>query len=790
MKKLILCYSFCLFCSLLISSIIEIKQDGTGDYLTIQEGINASAYFDTVLVYPGTYYENIDYLGKRITVASLELTSGDENYITSTVINGNQTGSCVRFHSGEYNAVLQGLSLTNGSGDHHYYTICGGGIQICEYSTVYIIDCKIYENHTETGAGIYIRHSNVYLQGTRIKNNYADTSGGGILIRDESHLHFQDENRSSIYNNYAGSGCDIFAVEELHDMDNIHVVLDTFSVAEPQYYFANYIADENLFTFDILNGYIEPVNHDIYVSTDGDDNNSGLSPEEPMKTITHAIHQIYPDSLNPKTIYIASGTYTRSLNGQIFPLSGKKYVNLIGEDMETTILDDEFISSLLIFDPSNGNSKINNITFEKTQNDINLPAIWAYRANNIIIENVIIQNCIGNERVAMHLSKCNNLTFKNVEIKNNLANEDHAGVQILGDQDFYFEDCRFENNISLGADGEWNFNNALRVNSDRDIILDNCEFIGNQDYTYHGRGVFSLGRNANPVAGTNFQVTNCLIQDNIGYNDEMLSLISCVDGNAEITNCTFVNNTGNYSTISAVGNVNMTNNIFCNNTPYEISVPNLTNEDVITTLNVSHCNIQNGINGINNEGNVNTINWLEGNIDEDPLFLNEGTNPYQLSTLSPCIDAGTPDTTGLYLPPWDLLYNQRVWDGNEDGTAIIDMGCYEFGAPAYDDSLSVEDNIQSSILNTQLWNFPNPFKRSTTICFSNTQTGDIKLEIFNIKGQKVKTLIDCYMSPGKSEVYWNGKDANGKRVSDGVYFYRLNIDDETKVVRKMVVLSR
>ena len=787
MKKFILCSSFCLFCSLLFSTIIEIKQDGTGDYPSIQQGINAAVYFDTVLVHPGTYYENIDYLGKRITVASLELTTGDRSYINSTIINGNQDGSCVKFQSGELNAVLRGFSITNGSGEYHYNTICGGGIQVTDYSTVYIINCKIYDNHTETGAGIYIRHSNVYMQGTSIRNNYAITSGGGILIRNSSQIYFDEENRCNLYSNYAGSGIDILAAEELDDMENINVVLDTFSVSEPQYYFANYIADESLFSFDVLNGNIEPVNHDLYVSPDGDDSNSGLSSEEPMKTITHALHKIFPDSLNPKTIHLAPGSYSRSENDQIFPLSGKKYVNLIGEDMETTILDDENTSRLFNISPSNGNNVVKNITFKNCHM---FTAVRVSRSNNIIFDNITITDCISESYVAFSSYKCSNLLFENVEITNNLANEDNAGAKVSGGQDYYFYNCRFANNISLGADGEWNFNNALRVNSDRDIIINNCEFIGNQDYTYHGRGVFSLGRNANPVAGTNFQVTNCLIQDNIGYNDEMLSLISCVDGNAEITNCTFVNNTGNYSTISAVGNVNMTNNIFCNNTPYEISVPNLTNEDVITTLNVSHCNIQNGINGINNEGNVNTINWLEGNIDEDPLFLNEGTNPYQLSTLSPCIDAGTPDTTGLYLPPWDLLYNQRVWDGNEDGTAIIDMGCYEFGAPVYEDSLSVEENIQYSILNSKLYNFPNPFRRSTTICFDNTQTGDVELNIFNIKGQKIKTLIDCYMSPGRSEVYWDGKDEDNKRVSDGVYFYRVNIDEKTEIVRKMVVLSR
>ena len=129
MKKLILYSTICLFMlvplynwnSLLFSTIIEVKQDGTGGYDTIQEGINASADGDTVLVYPGTYYENVNLNGHHITLASLELTTGDFYYIDSTIIDGNQRGSCIRVDNGEQNVVIRGFSITNGSGD--FYTV-------------------------------------------------------------------------------------------------------------------------------------------------------------------------------------------------------------------------------------------------------------------------------------------------------------------------------------------------------------------------------------------------------------------------------------------------------------------------------------------------------------------------------------------------------------------------------------------------------------------------------------------------------------------------------------------
>ena len=62
-------------------------------FSTIQTAINYSSNGDTVLVQPGTYVENINYNGKNIVVGSLYLTTQDTSYISSTIIDGNQTGS-------------------------------------------------------------------------------------------------------------------------------------------------------------------------------------------------------------------------------------------------------------------------------------------------------------------------------------------------------------------------------------------------------------------------------------------------------------------------------------------------------------------------------------------------------------------------------------------------------------------------------------------------------------------------------------------------------------------------
>lgn len=104
-----LLFFFVLICvnSWLHSTIYHIKQDGTGNYTTIQEGIIAATDTDTVLVYPGIYLENVDYLEKSITLASLYLTTGNDDYVNQTIIDGNQSGSCVEIRNctEDYNTI-------------------------------------------------------------------------------------------------------------------------------------------------------------------------------------------------------------------------------------------------------------------------------------------------------------------------------------------------------------------------------------------------------------------------------------------------------------------------------------------------------------------------------------------------------------------------------------------------------------------------------------------------------------------------------------------------------------
>lgn len=85
-------------------------------------------------------------------------------------------------------------------------------------------------------------------------------------------------------------------------------------------------------------------------------------------------------------------------------------------------------------------------------------------------------------------------------------------------------------------------------------------------------------------------------------------------------------------------------------------------------------------------------------------------------------------------------------------------------------------------------NYPNPFNPATEISFSLPQQLAVTLEIFNLAGQRVTTLIDRDMPAGDYVIPWDGTDSGGARVSTGVYFYRLTAGDFVES-RKMLLLK-
>ena len=86
-------------------------------------------------------------------------------------------------------------------------------------------------------------------------------------------------------------------------------------------------------------------------------------------------------------------------------------------------------------------------------------------------------------------------------------------------------------------------------------------------------------------------------------------------------------------------------------------------------------------------------------------------------------------------------------------------------------------------------NHPNPFNPSTTIEFSLQNDSKVELTIYNIEGQKIKTLAQNKFTNGSHSITWDGDSKSGKTVSSGIYYYKLNVNGKTEAVKKCLLLK-
>jgi len=150
----------------------DLTGDGTSGnpFYTIQKGINHSKDGDSVLVYAGTYVENIDFTGKKISVI------GENKF--RTIIDGDSSGTVVTIESGEDSTtLLKAFMIRNGIAKN------GGGIKITNKSNPVINHVIVHDNRSHTnGGGIYINNARASISYTIIRGNNSDGVAGGLYI--------------------------------------------------------------------------------------------------------------------------------------------------------------------------------------------------------------------------------------------------------------------------------------------------------------------------------------------------------------------------------------------------------------------------------------------------------------------------------------------------------------------------------------------------------------------------------------------------------------------------------
>ncbi|MFC2116009.1 right-handed parallel beta-helix repeat-containing protein [Bacteroidota bacterium] len=306
-----------------------------------------------------------------------------------------------------------------------------------------------------------------------------------------------------------------------------------------------------------------------------------------------------------------------------------------------------------------------------------------------------------------------NFILNNSEFRHNYANnEGHAIYAVESDFDINY--CSFHHHIER----ERYTNGTVNIRGSRNRV-DHCTFYENKIYDgaslyvfdcdlelsnshfFNNKGIETGFGSALSSRGSDVYMYNCLVNNNRTINDAVMIFNS---SRALIDNSTIVNNTiegmfGEYSAGIGLSRTEMTirNSILYGNTSGQDSssimlLEDSSDPDLYNTL------IQGGLGGIRTFSGFSFTGEMRDCIEGNPFFISPTPNSglvdtsfhadWRLLDISPCINAGTPDTAGMNLPPYDLDGNKRIMQER------IDMGAYEkSGKPPQVDQQPVGGNF-------------------------------------------------------------------------------------------------
>ncbi len=147
------------------------------------------------------------------------------------------------------------------------------------------------------------------------------------------------------------------------------------------------------------------------------------------------------------------------------------------------------------------------------------------------------------------------------------------------------------------------------------------------------------------------------------------------------------------------------------------------------------------------------------------------------------------DATHYYTYP-------TIWDADDDGELECSFASYDYpNFAGYTYEVYNTGVTLTGIANTNVeprfelnQNYPNPFNPSTKISFSTSNQGNVKVQIFDIRGALVTTLVNDYLDAGYHELEWNARNQSGVKVASGAYFYKISTENLT-ATKKMIFIK-
>lgn len=632
---------------------------GTGwegnPFRTIQKGINTAQDSDTVFVQPGRYIENIDFNGKLITVGSQFLVAQDTTFISSTIIDGNNTSSVVSFLNGEnLNSILKGFTITNGS------TSYGGGIY-CNGASPKLENLLITGNlSTVGGGGVSIYNCSPTIENVIIEGNTGGNQGGGIYCYENSYPSIE---KVTILNNTASFGGAIWSASAnpniknsiLWDNSPEEIYISTGSVT------VNYSDIEGNWsgTGNINSDpmFVAPLNGD-YNLLEGSpciDAGDPASQKDPDGSIADMGALFFPHYIDAEfTVDITTGSH---------PLT----VTFTDMSVEAVEIDEWYWE----FGDGNNSSLQNPVheyllpgiyTVSLAVTDLNDSTDIETKIDYITVDPPPYSGTIWHiAQTGSDVSGNGSQEFPFASIQKGINSSSELDT-VLVYQGRYYENIDFSGKgITVAStfmnlltdslitntiiDGNNNGSVVTFSNSEDSLsVLEGFTVTGGNDYYYAG-GIYC--NNASPVLnnliitnnhssdsgggiylnGSNPKIEKVIVSNNL--SEYYGGGIYCYSSAPQIYNSTIVGNGGNYDgggILSYYSEIYIKNTILRNNYPYSID-----NFYGASTIDITYSNISGGYDG-------------EGNININPLFETSWDGNYYLQPASPCIDSGDPNS--------------------------------------------------------------------------------------------------------------------------------------------------
>jgi|GEM_PF-1255609 len=360
-----------------------------------------------------------------------------------------------------------------------------------------------------------------------------------------------------------------------------------------------------------------------------------LNVPEDFRTIQAAVDATQQND----TVLVMPGIYVENIiiNRPGFTLASLFLTTGNVEFIDSTIIDGNRQGSVAaVFAAPNSPCRFIGLTLQNGRYDFG-GGIRVYRRNDMVFSNLIIQNCVASATGgAIYLEQCNRVELNGLKVINNTA-FDGGGIGFMGCANALFTDLEVRNNTAAYRGG------GIYAFADRDLRILNS--------------IVSNNRSENISGGLHFEYATILQNVLISGNSARIrgGAFTAQADMLTLINCTVYGN--NAPTGSTIG-VNAAFRLYLSNTIIrEIGQAPL--ESPLRSVNVDYSDIEN-IQELLRVINEQNLNLGEGNIDADPLFLDPDNGDYRLTSDSPCIDAGDPES-----PP------------DPDGTRA-DMGAFYF----------------------------------------------------------------------------------------------------------------